>query len=355
MGSRFIVPVLSDAPNLRCRRRGAFTRPPVSLWLVSVVVTVLAANLGLGLPEARAQTVPTRDDKAPSAASLDNQWSGSRAMRDIATQLSYTPRSLGTVGHQKTINFIKRELATGSRALVKSQEWVYRGDNGKSYRLTNLIARFQPSNPRRIIIGTHYDSIVRAYRDAHDPSAPMPGANNSASGVAVLLETARALTVLPPPAIGVDLVFFDGEEGPRSLGAGDPQWSALGSPYFVSHLRELYPDQRPEQSVILDMVCYRNLRLSEELSSLSSAQHQVDKFWAIGSTVAPSTFVATPTRGPISDDQTALAGVGIPSFLVIDFDYDPWFNTTNDTADKCSPASLEAVGRTLLRYVYAAK
>src|ERR1039458_3119915 len=106
---------------------------------------------------------PARDDKAPSAASLDKEWSGSRAMRDIATQLSYTPRSLGTVGHLKTIVFIKRELAKGSRALLKSQEWVYHGDNGKSYRLTNVIARFQPSNLRRIIIGTHYDSIVSAY------------------------------------------------------------------------------------------------------------------------------------------------------------------------------------------------
>ncbi len=327
----------------------------VSLRLVFVAVIVLAASQSQALSEVHAQTVATQPDEVVSAASLDQHWNGSRAMRDIATQLLFTPRSIGTVGHLKTINFIKRELAKRSHAAVESQEWVSQDETGRTQHLTNVIAHFQPTNPRRMIVGTHYDSIVRAYRDPQNPSAPMPGANNSASGVAVLLETARALAALPPAPIGVDLVFFDGEEGPKSLGAGDPDWRALGSPYFVSHLRDLYPGRIPEQAVIFDMVCYKNLRLSPELSSLSSAPRQVGDFWAIGSSLAPSIFVTTPTSGPIGDDQTALAGVGIPSFLVIDFDYDPWFNTTKDTLERCSPASLEAVGRTLLRYVYSAK
>ena len=68
--------------------------------------------------------------------------------------------------------------------------------------------------------------------------------------------------------------------------------------------------------------------------------------------IAPAAFHAAPTRSPIGDDQDALSAAGIPSFLVIDFDYEPWFNTTRDTIDKCSAASLEAVGRTLLTYLY---
>ena len=173
-------------------------QPGVSLRLVFAAGIVLATIQSRALPEANAQTVATNHDKVVAAASLDQHWNGSRAMRDIATQLSFTPRSIGTVGHLKTINFIKTELAKRSHPAVESQEWISQDETGRTQHLTNVIAHFQPTNPRRMIVGTHYDSIVRAYRDPQNPSAPMPGANNSASGVAVLLETARALAVLPP-------------------------------------------------------------------------------------------------------------------------------------------------------------
>ena len=205
-----------------------------------------------------------------------------------------------------------------------------------------------------MILGTHYDSILRAYRDKDHPDAPMPGANNSASGVALLLETARALhaqTIAPP--VGIDLVFFDGEEGAQSLGEGDPNFAPLGSPYFASHLADTYPGAKPDQAVIFDMVCWRGEKLRPEAGSLHFAADLVDKFWNIGRTFAPAFFATTPTPGEILDDQAALDEAHIPSFLVIGFDYEPWYNTTGDTPDKCSEAALNGVGRTLLRYLYA--
>jgi Zn-dependent M28 family amino/carboxypeptidase len=290
---------------------------------------------------------------APAKAEVETAaWSGQRAMADIATQLRFTPRSIGAPGHQETIDYIKAELGKTGADAVTTQRFSYRGEDGKDHAMANIIARFQPANPRRIIVATHYDSIVKAYRDPHDPDAPMPGANNSASGVAVLLETARVLSLLPKPAIGIDMVFFDGEEGPKSLGAGDAQWKPLGSPYFAAHLKDLYPTTRPEKAVVFDMVCDRDLELKPEPSSLASAPAEVQKFWSAGASIAPSAFVQQTTTYPISDDHSALQTAGIPSFLVIDFDYEPWFNTTGDTIDKCSPASLETVGRTLVKYLY---
>ena len=291
---------------------------------------------------------------APVAARAEVQvelWDGKRAMALIAEQLQYTPRSMGAPGHQQTIDFIKAALAKTSVDMVTTQDWSYRGDDGKPLALSNIIARFQPQNPRRVIVATHYDSIVKAYRDPKTPDAAMPGANNSASGVAVLLETARVLSLLPKLTVGIDMIFFDGEEGPKSLGAGDPDWKALGSPHFVQHLKDYYPAGKPDKAVVFDMVCARNIQLKPEPSSLMSAMAEVKKFWGTGLGIAPAAFVTKTTTYPISDDHTALAEAGIPSFLVIDFDYEPWFNTTGDTLDKCDPQSLEAVGRTLTRYL----
>jgi glutaminyl-peptide cyclotransferase len=311
----------------------------------AVLVVVLATCAFT--PPVRAQTT------SPSPQTLDSQWSGTRAMKDIATQLTFGRRGIGTDGHAKTIAFIKRELAKAGAAKIETQSWTDHDDTGRELNLTNIVGRFNMMRTNRIIVGTHYDSIVRAYADKQNPQAPMPGANNSASGVAVLLETARALSKLPPPAYGIDFVFFDGEEGPKSLGAGDPNWRALGSPYFAAHLAQFYPDQKPAQAIIFDMVCFKELKLIPDASSVSFAKDDVDRFWEIGHQVAPSVFTSTVPGHVIGDDQFALAQAGIPSFLVIDFDYDPWFNTTQDTIDKCSAQSLDSVGHTLLRYLYS--
>jgi Zn-dependent M28 family amino/carboxypeptidase len=278
-------------------------------------------------------------------------WQGSRAMADIEELLSFTPRSMDMPGHQKTIDYIKAELAKSGVTAVTTQNFVYRGDDGKPLALFNIVARLNPENPRRMIVATHYDSIVRAYRDTKTPQAAMPGANNSASGVALLLETARVLSASPKPPVGIDLIFFDGEEGPKSLGAGDPDWHPIGSPHFVEHLKDYYPNGKPEKAVDFDMVCKKDIQLMPDGSSVKSAMAEVKKFWDLGAAIAPKAF-STKLTYPISDDHTALNEAGIPSFLVIDFEYEPYFNTSEDTLDKCSPESLETVGRTLLRYLY---
>jgi glutaminyl-peptide cyclotransferase len=311
-------------------------------WARTIAAMLAAAmTLALHPPAARAQ----------ARIQLD-AWDGQRAMADIGELLRFTPRSIDTPGHQQAIDYIKAALAKTSADAVTTQRWVYKDVEGKPHAMTNIIARFDPANPRRVIVATHYDSIVRAYRDAKNPDAPMPGANNSASGVALLLETARTLSLLPKPAIGIDMIFFDGEEGPKALGAGDPDWMAIGSPYFAAHLRDYYPATKPEKAVVFDMVCDRDLELKPEPSSLMSAMDEVKKFWGAGIAIAPKAFSTRTTPYPISDDHTALAAAGIPSFLVIDFEYEPFFNTTQDTIDKCSADSLHAVGRTLLQYLY---
>lgn len=279
-------------------------------------------------------------------------WQGKRALGDIEKQLSFGARAIDAPGHQKTIDYIKAELRLLGIASTE-QRWTS-SVGGQTHTLINIVARFAPENPRRLILGTHYDSIIRAYRDRDQPDAVMPGANNSASGVALLLETARALKAAKAtPPDGIDFVFFDGEEGPISMGAGDPHWQPLGSPYFVRRLADFYLGAKPEKAVIFDMVCGRDEKLRPEQTSLLYAGEEVKKFWTIGRTFAPGFFGAEPTGSPIFDDHIALNEAKIPSFLVIGFEYEPWFNTTQDTLDKCSEQAMNGVGRSLFRYIYS--
>ncbi len=279
-------------------------------------------------------------------------WDGKRALAIIVDLLRFTPRAMETPGHQQAIDYIVAELKKTRFDTIKTQQWTAH-EAGRSMAMTNIIARFNPSNPRRVIVATHYDSIIKAYRDSKSPDAPMPGANNSASGVAVLLETARVLSEMPgEPPVGIDMVFFDGEEGPISMGAGDPNFHSIGSPYFVEHLTEFYPKARPEKMIDFDMVCDRDLHLKAEQSGLHSALAEVRKFWETGIAIAPGVFETRTAPYAIEDDHTAFQLAGIPSFVVIDFEYEPFFNTTEDTPDKCSVHSLEAVGRTLVKYLY---
>jgi glutaminyl-peptide cyclotransferase len=281
------------------------------------------------------------------------RWNGKAAMTHINLLLRWTPRSIGTVGHADTVEYITQQLSSSPGVTIERQEWIGSRGDGATLHLINVIGRFHPERRRRIILATHFDSIVSAYKDPDSRlrADPMPGANNSASGVAVLLETLHSLRRWIDGTVGVDFVFLDGEEGPYSLGEGDPKWYPLGSPHFADKLQSLYPTQLPEVAIVYDMVCKKDLRLYPEALSIQSGGGEFRRLWDIGKKTAPGVFKDGPTIGPIGDDQMALAAKGIPSILVIDFDYSPWFNTTKDTADKCSITSLEAVGRTTVLYI----
>lgn len=295
--------------------------------------------------------------------------SGQSMMDMIKQQLSYGPRYVGSDGHRQTRDFIVAEASamfsastststSASTPSVITQRGEELDSNGATHGLYNIILRYQPDNPRRIIVGAHYDSKRVADLDPHDPTAPLPGANDSASGVAVMLETARILAQnnnnygnkssddLP---LGVDFVFFDGEEGFPTQGSHTDAWRPLGSNYFADNLRSIYPETLPEGGLVVDMVCDRNLGIAQDMSSLRYAPEQAKKFWSIGNAIAPGVFQPSNNR-EVTDDHTALNRVGIPSFVVIDFDYPPW-HTKADTTDKCSPKSLSTVSKTLLSYI----
>jgi len=275
---------------------------------------------------------------------------GDKILSLINKQLQYGPRFQSAPGHEEIKIFLISETNNLSHK-TKIQEWEHASNDGPRETLTNIIGSFYPEKQERIIIGTHYDSKKFAENEEEKKDSPVPGANDSASGTAILLEIARYFAISKQePRVGIDIVFFDGEEGEENL-LDNSQWKPLGSTYFSEHLNEVYGEKKPASGLIIDMVCDKNLNISKEKSSVENAGKQVELFWEIAKKYYPNNF-NSQIDYMILDDHTPLNRVGIPTFLVIDFDY-PYFHTTEDTIDKCSAESLEVVANSVLNYIYA--
>jgi Zn-dependent M28 family amino/carboxypeptidase len=154
----------------------------------------------------------------------------------------------------------------------------------------------------------------------------------------VLLEVATALAARPP-AIGVDLVLFDGEDQGRP---SEPETYALGSQEFV----RAHPEYRPAFVVNLDMVGRKGLRIPKEPHSVVGAAWLVERVWAAGRDIG-STVLVDSLGPPVFDDHVAFLRAGIPAVDLIDL-RDPNWHTTADLPEACAPESLGEVGRLVL-------
>ena len=278
---------------------------------------------------------------------------GNEMLALIDQQLRYGSRYLSASGHKSIQKFLIAEMDALAQE-TKIQIWQHTSPDGQKQELTNIVGRLYPTNEKRIILATHYDSKKFADKDTQKQDQPVAGANDSASGVAVLLELARILSNSHHiPNVGVDIVFFDGEEGEENQGGDYTNWKPLGSTYFAEHLSDIYENNKPISGIVLDMVCDKDLKISKEQSSVQNAPAQIETFWNIAKKIDGNAF--RDQVGPeIGNDHTPLNQAGIPSFLVIDFEYPP-FHTTNDTLDKCSAKSLETVASAVLNYAYAVR
>ncbi len=283
-----------------------------------------------------------------------NIFDGEEPLAIIRQLLHYGPRYPTAVGHARTQKFIVAEMKSLGQS-VTTQVWEHKEADGTSYPLTNIIVRMNPNATKRILIGSHYDSLKTSFKNSSNQEVPSPGANNSASGVAILVNLVRLLNDKGlPKDIGVDIVFFDGEEGDENQGADFKDWKPLGSTYFANHLKEFYPKANPVTGIVLDMVCKKDLKIYKDPTSVQSVSTKIEEFWSIAQKVDANVFQDDTRTQVIRDDHTPLNQAGIPSFLLIDFEYGE-YATTQDTLDKCSAKSLETITRALWEYLQRIK
>lgn len=270
----------------------------------------------------------------------------------LLAQTAFGPRNPASPGHRDCLEYLAAELHRRTPD-VRLQPFTADGCGGERLPLTNVIASFRPELEDRVLLCAHWDTRPRAERD-EDPARrhlPIIGANDGASGVAVLLELARLFHESPPPA-GVDIVLFDGEDYGEE---GDLDRYLLGSRYFArTAVREL----RPRFGVLLDMVGDASLELPREGYSVRFAPDVVEEVWRTAGRLGVAEFL--DAVGPeVYDDHVPLNEAGVPTINIIDFAYPNalhrFWHTHQDTPDKCSPASLAAVGAVLTHLLYAGR
>ena len=282
----------------------------------------------------------------PSGPDFDED----HAFEYLVAQCDFGPRNPGSEGYYACLDFIINELDQSADDIIL-QDFRYREQRyRKRYDLQNIIARFNPDASFQTIISAHWDTRPWADQEDNrrDRNQPIIGANDGASGVAVLLELAKIMGETPPP-IGVNLVFFDGED----LGVpGENETYCQGSRYFAKNL----PIPRPDEAINLDMVGDKQLHIPVEKYSLEYNPNLVRYLWGRADDMGLDAFDITPQYA-IYDDHVPLHEIaGIPAINLIDFKYpNPYANfwhTMNDVPENCSAESLEQVGKLMVDYIY---
>lgn len=271
------------------------------------------------------------------------EFNADNAFQLIVEQCNIGFRHPGTEEIKLVRSYIINHLQT-SGARVKEQDFevsvLEKNMDGK-----NIVASFYPRLSRRILLGAHYDTRPWADLEKDDSlhTEPVLGANDGASGVAVLLEIARILKQHEPTQFGVDMVFFDLEDS--GIYENHDSW-CLGSQYFAANFQGPFP----EKAIIVDMIGDADLAINMEYFSYQNSPSLVNEVWNIAKELGFNEF-HSKIGTVVIDDHLPLIRIGMNAIVIIDFDY-PYWHTVQDTPDKCSPRSLYVVGQTLLHLIY---
>ena len=259
-----------------------------------------------------------------------------------------------TISAMTTINPNFMILDLARKQGFKAQTLCFQATDpmfGESVEVCNIVVSTGPEGGRRLWLGAHYDTRPVSDQDA-DPelrSTPLVGANDGASGVAVLLHLVEILGANPPTQ-GVDFLFFDGEDSGLS---GNSDGFCLGSRHLAATCRDFgnpLSQGTPRGLIVLDMVGQKNLQIPMEAYSVVNAPEWTEAVFDRAGELGLASFV--PQRGlAIYDDHVPFLEQGIPAVDLIDFDFPQW-HTTGDTPDICSDASLEQVGRLMVDLIY---
>lgn len=285
-------------------------------------------------------------------------FNGDSAYNFVKAQCDFGPRVPNTKAHRQCGDYLIEKLTSyGANVIVQSPTLT--AYDGTKLNARNIIGEFAPENNRRILLLAHWDCRPWADSDP-DPknhSKPVPGANDGASGVGVLLELARLFNE-KRPGVGVDIMFVDAEDWGDSGGTSadaDNSW-ALGTQYWAANPHKL--GYRPMYGILLDMVGARGSVFTHEYFSMQYAPALVKEVWNIAERSGYGDFFVNTAGGAITDDHVFINRAGIATIDIIamntatDNGFFPQWHTVDDTMEHIDAATLKAVGQTLTNFIY---
>jgi hypothetical protein len=336
----------NPALSQRAKQRRPAGRGGTGWWSYGILGGLIGAAL-VALALTNGGTLAWQRPVASKLTLADIPFNGERAFGYLKELCAIGPRVSGTEGMRQQQAYLKAHFERlGGR--VTLQEFDARHPlDGKPVRMGNLLVEWHPEKRDRILLAAHYDTRPFPDQDPVDPKGVFVGANDGASGTALLCELAHAMRDLKC-AYGVDFVLFDGEELVYD-GQRDPYF--LGSEHFAREYASQPPAHRYQKGVLLDMVADRYLEIYREVNSMQTPKTRqiVHEIWETARNLGVREFIHQ-TRHEIRDDHLPLNQIArIPTIDIIDFDYPTargpnYWHTTQDVPENCSALSLAKVG-----------
>lgn len=368
-----------NRPGLRSLRvAGAFAALLVSLGSLGCRETPVAATPGPTPPvtPTLVQGTSQEDATSPGQATVHEPFQGERAMQYLQKQCEFGPRPLGSPAHEKLREYLLAEMKRFADNTI-TQEFEYRGMKG-----ANIVGVFHPAGAAEpsqhpVVLMAHWDTrpiadgpysseIRRGVQFRYGPggwhpTAPIVGANDGASGVAVLLELARIFKEKRPP-VGVLLLLDDAEDYGDFNPSGNKKDDGveLGARYFAKNYLKTKEFGRPVYGILLDMVGAKNAFFPRESYSEENAHGINLKVFGIAETLGYKKVFRYDESQSVGDDHLALNEAGIPTIDIIHpLPFNPYnttgythWHTLQDTPDKCSAETLKVVGDTIAEVIY---
>lgn len=286
-------------------------------------------------------------DSATAFAAAD--FNADSAYAYVKAQCSFGPRVPATEAHTKCLAYLTSFLSKCCDTVIVQKGYVTTHGTDKKLPISNVIGSFNPQNPQRLLLLAHWDSRPWADNDPSEANhtTPVMGANDGASGVGVLLEVARQLSI-NRPEIGIDILLVDAEDSGTS--DDEDSWG-LGAQYWAQHPH--VTPYKPMFGILLDMVGAPGARFTREYFSSVYAASFLDEVWGVAAQLGLQSYFVNENGGGVTDDHVFINKAGIPCIDIIDMPqgsstgFFPQWHTVADDMSVIDKTTLGAVGRTI--------
>lgn len=323
-----------------------------SMMMLFLVVTIVSCKKDVD-PSTTTSETPSAPVKVPAFAR-------DSAYAFVAQQVAFGPRVPGSDAHKAMRQWVVQKFKSYG-ASVQEQSFKATTATIGDVRATNIIASFNPTYARRVVLAAHWDTRFAADEDDQDVNKPIDGADDGGSGVGALLEIAR-LIQQNPISLGVDIILFDAEDQGSSDG-GAETW-CLGSQYWAQnpHVK----GYRAEYGILLDMVGAKGAVFQREdltgvfpPNKVSRIHQHYDKVWALAKAMGKSALFLDSKTRPITDDHYFVnLYTEIPMIDIIHKPvnnpggFGPHWHTHDDNLQVIDRNVLGAVGQVVTAYIY---